>query len=274
MLQHIVIYIKIRLYPSDIHPTSENIHTKGAQTWTPQNENKAERRDSFILIQTHFTNQLASNIPRSLGNLAEVQSSVSIVTCYELTIDGVLDRILDLLAIYTQLGTTSNYSPIANLHHLQITTAPSKIFHPLVSSPAVHWQRLLTVEILHALKSSLNRGFHSTAAFPHRLHYRTDSVATIVFLITPLHGPSRKHRFQQYLCFCMRAVVAGMCLPSRCLETNVVLEPFASNVCFCGSTVLALSKHATVCLNFLSTYGYGRCAVLALCKLLMFKKLL
>jgi hypothetical protein len=38
----------------------------------------------------------------------------------------------------------------------------------------------------------------------------------------------------------------GMCLPSRCLETNVVSEPFASNVYFSGSTVFALRKYATI----------------------------
>jgi hypothetical protein len=35
---------------------------------------------------------------------------------------------MDLLTIYTPLGTTSNYSTVANLHTLQITTAPAKSF--------------------------------------------------------------------------------------------------------------------------------------------------
>jgi hypothetical protein len=35
----------------DIRPTSGNIHTKGAQTWTPEKENKEKRRESFILKQ-------------------------------------------------------------------------------------------------------------------------------------------------------------------------------------------------------------------------------
>jgi hypothetical protein len=42
------------------------------------------------------------------------------------------------------------------------------------------------------------------------------------------------------------SVAAGTCLSSRCLETNVVSEPFASNRCFSGSTVLALSKYGTI----------------------------
>jgi hypothetical protein len=42
--------------------------------------------------------------------------------------------------LYTQLGTTSNYSAIANLHTLQITTAFAKpLFQPAVSSSAVPW---------------------------------------------------------------------------------------------------------------------------------------
>jgi hypothetical protein len=115
------------------------------------------------------------------------------------------------------------------------------LFQPAVSSPAVPWQRLVTVEILqlHALKS-----------FLHRLSYTADSVAQIVFLITPLHGPSRKHRFQQYIVACV-SVAAGTCLLSRCLETNVVSEPFASNGCFSGSTVLVLRKYATILYKYL-----------------------
>jgi hypothetical protein len=35
---------------------------------------------------------------------------------------------MDLLTTYTQLGTTSNYSAIANLHTSQITTATAKPF--------------------------------------------------------------------------------------------------------------------------------------------------
>jgi hypothetical protein len=38
----------------------------------------------------------------------------------------------------------------------------------------------------------------------------------------------------------------GTCLPSRCLEMDVVTEPFASSGCFSGFTVLPLSKCATI----------------------------
>jgi hypothetical protein len=42
------------------------------------------------------------------------------------------------------------------------------------------------------------------------------------FRINPLHGPSRKHRFQNYFyCSCV-SVAAVTCLSSRCLETALV----------------------------------------------------
>jgi hypothetical protein len=47
-------------------PTSENIHTKEAQTWTPQKENNAERRESLILKQTHFS---VNNDMQRQGNI-------------------------------------------------------------------------------------------------------------------------------------------------------------------------------------------------------------
>jgi hypothetical protein len=55
-----------------------------------------------------------------------------------------MNWILDLLThLYTPLGTTSNYSAIANLHISQITIAPFKPFPSLLCL-----QQLLTVEIL------------------------------------------------------------------------------------------------------------------------------
>jgi hypothetical protein len=122
------------------------------------------------------------------------------------TIDGVwIGDSIYWPIINSRLRTTSNYSATANVHNSQITTAPTKL--PDVSSPAVPWERLLIVAILqlHALKSSLNGGALPTAFFfLHSLPYRTDSVAPVVFLITPLHVPSGKHRLQQYLYCCMR----------------------------------------------------------------------
>jgi hypothetical protein len=73
-----------------------------------------------------------------------------------------------------------------------------------------------------ALKSSLNGGSHSTVPFLPTLPYRINSIASIVLLITSLHGPSRKHRFQQYLYRCMSVRCRG----------NVFTEPLPIN----GST--------------------------------------
>jgi hypothetical protein len=60
------LHVCMFLLSRDIRPTSENIHTKEAQTWTPQKENNAERRESFVLKQTRFSvnndNAIARNI--------------------------------------------------------------------------------------------------------------------------------------------------------------------------------------------------------------------
>jgi hypothetical protein len=130
--------------------------------------------------------------------------------------------------LYTQLGATCNYSAIANLHTIKIATAHAKSF------PACH-----------SLVTASNSGDSSASALKSSLHslpYRTHSVAPIVFLIIPLHGPSRKHRFDSISIVGRVSVAAGTCLPRRCLEMNVVSMPFASNGCFSGFTFLTLSK--------------------------------
>jgi hypothetical protein len=40
---------------ASIRPTSENKHTKGAQIWTPLNENNVEEERVFVLRQTHIS---------------------------------------------------------------------------------------------------------------------------------------------------------------------------------------------------------------------------
>jgi hypothetical protein len=54
----------------------------------------------------------------------------------------------------------------------------------------------------------------------------TNWVASIVFLITTLHGPSWKHLFQQWLYCFERFVSVGTCLPIRCLETGCMTPLF------------------------------------------------
>jgi hypothetical protein len=112
---------------------------------------------------------------------------------------------MDLLTTYT-------HNP-----ELQILTAPSLISiihkspqHPLslfqsaVSSPAVPWERLLTMvsPLLPCSSPVWTASPFQLNTFLRRLPYRTDLVAPTIVLITLLHGRSRKHCFQQYLyCF-------------------------------------------------------------------------
>jgi hypothetical protein len=90
---------------------------------------------------------------------------------------------------------------------------PLSLFQPAVSSSAVPWQRLLTVEIfqLHTLRPSLHSlpcRTHSQlttprlAAISHQppgllftadLQRNTNWAAPIVFKTSPWHGPHRKH---------------------------------------------------------------------------------
>jgi hypothetical protein len=58
-------------------------------------------------------------------------------------------------------------------------------------------------------------------------------------------------------------VAAGTFLPSRCLETHVVSEPSPSNGCFSDSTVLALSKYATILMYTVRT-SLSQCVELLL----------
>jgi hypothetical protein len=64
-----------------IRPAGGNIHTKGPQTWTKQRENNAERKESFILKQTHFS--VNSNITVAwkyidLGQFQKVNSCLKV----------------------------------------------------------------------------------------------------------------------------------------------------------------------------------------------------
>jgi hypothetical protein len=73
---------------------------------------------------------------------------------------------------------------------------------------------------------------------------RHTTTAADVLLIIILHGPSRKHRFQQYLYCCMRVRCSG----------NVFTEPLPSN----GSTLYNIFTGEYVFLlwsrNFLHLY--------------------
>jgi CBS domain containing-hemolysin-like protein len=123
--------------------------------------------------------------------------------------------------LYTPPRITSNYSALANLHTLQITTAPATHFpaccvltsfslataynsgkssasraQVIVSRPSVQKSCQLSTQLQRLLYSS-----------------STELVAPVLFHITTLHGPHRKHSSSVVTCV---FISAGTCLPSRC----------------------------------------------------------
>jgi hypothetical protein len=82
------------------------------------------------------------------------------------------------------------------------------------------WRPFHTSFLVFSTKTDLTTELSPIVFF--RLLCRTDFVAPVT---TPLYGPSRKHRFQQYLYCCMRI---------RC-HGNVFTEPLPRN----GSGILA-----------------------------------
>jgi hypothetical protein len=130
----------------------------------------------------------------------------------------------------TRLISTSNYCATTNLHNLQITTAPAKPFPACSFFTSRFLATALTVEILqlHTLKSCL-----------HKLLYRSDWVASMVFLITSPHEQRRKPSFQQYLYCCMSIRAVGTCLPSLFLN-------WVWYICLPRSHRLIMALHATI----------------------------
>jgi hypothetical protein len=123
--------------------------------------------------------------------------------------------ILDLFTPYSH-----NYKQLQrHCYSSQITTAPAKPF----PACCVFTSRYLV------MASKQWRFFSFRTQVLSSQPLIQNCLGCPVFLINPLWGPSRKHCFQQYL--------------HCCLEKNVS-EPFVS--CFSSSTVLALSKYATI----------------------------
>jgi hypothetical protein len=75
-----------------------------------------------------------------------------------------------------------------------------------------------------------------------RLPYRTDLVGPIAFLTTPRHGPSRKHRFQQYLYCCMSIRWCG----------KVFTEPLHKNGCSTFAYLSVVASNGYTLYNNLS----------------------
>jgi hypothetical protein len=140
---------------------------------------------------------------------------------------GLMNRFTDHL--YIRVVSTGNYSATAIYIIHKSPQHPLSLFQSAVSSPAVPWQRFLTVKILqlHALKSSL-----------HRLLYRADSVVPNVFEITPRHRPRRNIPFpaSSTSTVARQFVAARTCLPSCCLERSLVYLPVSRSSHSNGST--------------------------------------
>jgi hypothetical protein len=95
------------------------------------------------------------------------------------TLDGGLECIIGFMDhLYTRLGATSDSGQLLIFTIHKSPQNPLSLFQPALSTPAVTWQWLLTVDILqpHSLKYSLNGGFLPTDSFSRRLPYRIDSV--------------------------------------------------------------------------------------------------
>jgi hypothetical protein len=98
------------------------------------------------------------------------------------------------------LGTTSNYSAIANLHNSQITTAPAKLFPACYVFNSCFLATALTVEIiqLHALTSLLSGEYPANELLSTQLqrHLFSASLAELDLTANPqlnslIHHPTR-----------------------------------------------------------------------------------
>jgi hypothetical protein len=122
------------------------------------------------------------------------------------------DWIFDVLTTYKCYSELQAITaPLLIFKILKSSQHSLSLFQPAVSSPAVPWQRLVTMNILQlpTLRSPLNDGSLITASFSLRLAHMTDPVPPILFLITPLHGPSSKHCFQKYSYCCIHIRCRG-----------------------------------------------------------------
>jgi hypothetical protein len=126
--------------------------------------------------------------------------------------------------LYTSLGTANNYSPIADIHTLQITTAPAKNFPAccvLTSrflatacnsevSSATRAQVLLSQPLLQSW-TELNCQSSVELDCPNCLLYNSSTRTTWKTLF--------------FYC-CMPARLHGTCLSSPCSETAVCLSAY------------------------------------------------
>jgi hypothetical protein len=116
--------------------------------------------------------------------------------------------------LYTPFGTTSNYSAIANLHSLQITTAHAK-------------SQTFLVLLSRCLVTALNNG--------------DSSASVLIPLLLSITSFTETH---------LPVLHVEMCLPSRCLETLRAnpLQYFSDS-----PRCIVSSPHTSICLPLLAS---------------------
>jgi hypothetical protein len=136
--------------------------------------------------------------------------------------------------LITLLGTTRNYSAPANLYNSQITTSPAKPF------PAC------CVLTSRSLSTTSNSG-DSSASYAQVLSSQppvqnSTELSTLSLAYSISAQTTQKTPFiQVFQRMSFRCLLRG-----RCLETDVLWEPFGSNCCFSDPTFLALNKYTTI----------------------------
>jgi hypothetical protein len=154
--------------------------------------------------------------------------------------------------LFTQLGTTGNYSAVAVLHTSRYTVAhththshtkilrfhksyPGNGFISLTVTSNNTQSVLFTAQFLSCHYSATDNSIPQIpSSYPGRLASRNSNqfISTELFLITTLYEPRRKHKLSiagkaclQRRCIATEVtrvfVAAGMCLRSRCLAMNV-----------------------------------------------------
>jgi hypothetical protein len=155
-----------------------------------------------------------------------------------MTLDGVLDWILDLL----------NTLPCNSQLHLIIAPLLISTLYKSYAKSFPAWG----VFTSSCLVMASNNGYSSASMLKSSLNgsslLTVWVLAPVVLLIIPRQRPPQKPQFptvppRLHANCCRR----NLFVCDHCLETNVVSEPFTSNGCFSGSTVLVLCKYATVC---------------------------
>jgi hypothetical protein len=137
----------------------------------------------------------------------------------------------------TELVVTLNCNAIVNFHTLQITSVHANYF-PVRSVFTSSWLVTASTMANHLLPCSS----------PVWMGLLSDRwiCTPVILLITPRHEPLQKTPFPIDSPL-LRAHCShwNLFVRDRYLEMNVSV-PFATNGCFSGPTVLALSKYATI----------------------------